>query len=199
MNSTQTKTKVTFKSITSPFIKKCFHQAFEGFPQLHDHPIFVRRSSDFKSTMRAQPVFNRWFWNKSKRYYNIDISTRAQLADHIRLENLPREVLIGWFAHELGHVMDYRDRSGWNLIGFGLGYWLFPTHRIGAERQADVFAIEQGFADYLVATKQYIIEHSSLSNVYKDRIKRYYMSPEEVRRIVTDQSDGEDLRMDAII
>jgi hypothetical protein len=189
---------VTFKNITHPFIQHCFYEALQGFPRLHRHGLVVRWKSGFSSTMRAQPVLNWRFWNRKRRAFRIEISTRTTLSEQIRLADLPASVLIGWFAHELGHVMDYIDRSGWDLLRFGMGYWLFPTHRLGAERKADIYAIEHGYANYLLATKKFILEHSDLPNAYKNRIRKYYMTPEEVRLVVAGQPDVPTLRMDTI-
>lgn len=112
------------------------------------------------------------------------MSDHLQVAQYIQIEELPREVLIGWFAHELGHIMDYRTRSVLSLLWFVMGYLLFPTHRMGAERRADLFALEQGFGPNLLATKTYILEHSNLPDAYKNRIQKYYLSPTELEDIL---------------
>ena len=40
--------------------------------------------------------------------------------------------------------------------------------------------------DYILATKDFILNHASISEVYKDRIKRLYLSPEEIMVLVED-------------
>jgi hypothetical protein len=148
--------------------------------------------------MRAQPIFNFQFWNKKKRHYRIELSNHTELEKHIPLPELPETVLTGWFAHELGHVVDYQHRSAVGLIRFGIGYIFMPTYRIGAERQADLYAIEHGFADHLLATKTFILEQSSLPDHYKKRIQKYYMSPDEIS-ILLKQQESEDLKIDKIL
>ncbi len=180
---------VVFDNIHSSFIKQCFLTAHEGFPDLHENKVILSRKPLGKTNMQAQPVRNIHFFNKKKRAYQVTLSNDIELEKYFKPEDLPEEVLVGWFAHELGHVMDYFDRSGWNLIRFAVGYLLFENHRIGTERRADVFAIKKGFADYLVATKQFILDHSKLPEEYKQRIKKYYMTVEEV----------EELRLDKVI
>lgn len=180
---------VVFDNISSPYIRKCFLRAYQGFEALHYNKIILSRRSLSKTNMQAQPVRNLHFWNRKKRAYRVTLSNHIELEQYFKPEDLPEEVLVGWFAHELGHIMDYLNRSGWNLIKFALGYLLFENHRVGTERRADVFAIERGFSDQLVATKQFILEHADLPKKYKRRIKKYYLSVEEV----------EELRLDKII
>jgi hypothetical protein len=38
--------------------------------------------------------------------------------------------------------------------------------------------------NYILATKDFILNHTSLSENYKSRIKRLYMSPEEIMVLV---------------
>lgn len=180
---------VVFDNITSTHIRQCFIQAHQKFEELHQNKIILAKRSLDKTNMQAQPVINWSFWNKEKRAYQITLSNHIELEQYFRPEILPEEILIGWFAHELGHLMDYRARSGWEMITFALKYLFSNDHRVKTERLADVYAIEKGFSDYLVATKKFILEHADLPDKYKERIKKYYLSIEEV----------EELRLDKVI
>jgi len=190
---------VAFDNIESSFLKNCFLKVHQVYKELHNNKIYLRRRALEKTNMQAQPVINRFFWNKKKRHYHITISNDIELEQYFKIKELPEDVLIGWLAHEMGHLMDYAGRSGWSLLKFGLGYLLFPTHRIGTERRADVFAIEKGFSEYLVATKKFILEHSKLPNTYKERIERYYLSVEEVGILSQQVEEEVSLRLDKII
>ena len=151
--------------------------------------------------MRAQPVFNGAFFRKAGRHYRVEISDHTSLKDHIDIEELPPAVLTGWFAHELGHVVDYLDRSALGMIGFGAAYLLFPAFVTGVERRADLFAIDHGFADQILATKQYILEHATLPDRYKTRMQRFYLSADEVNLLLAQRAEEteEDLRMDKLL
>ena len=92
--------------------------------------------------------------------------------------------MVGWIAHELGHIMDYLNRSKPNLIWFGIKYLLSENHIVEAERSADTFAIQQGAEHYILKTKDFILNHASISAKYKDRIKKYYLSPEEIMELI---------------
>lgn len=181
---------ITFKNVTNTHIQKCFLAALNNYPRLKSHDLQLIQRPIPETTMRAQPIFNAAFWNPSKRAYKVEISNHTKLESFIKIAELPANVLIGWFAHELGHVMDYLDRSGWNLIRFGLGYYFFPTFRMGAERKADLYAIQANFAKEIIETKTFILEHYEMPNVYKDRIRKYYMSPQEVGLLIEGQEEG---------
>ena len=172
------------------FVQDCFAEALGGYAPLREHHIHLRRKHLKDMTMRAQPVVNAAFFRKDKRAYRVDIQDHTRINESVQVPDLPRRVLVGWFAHELGHIMDYHHRSWPNMIKFGLGYWLFPTFRVGAERKADLYAIEYGFAEAITATKQFLLEESSIPNSYKDRLIRYYMTPEEVEIMVEKRESG---------
>lgn len=174
---------VHFKDLRAEHIKACFLKAYQGFPELHHHRIVVRQRKMAKTTMNAQPLLNWHFFRQSKRQYIVNLTDNMNLEDRIAIHELPEEVLVGWFAHELGHVCDYLNRGILRMVQFGVGYLLLPTYRAGAERIADVFAVEHGFAKAIIATKKYILDHSSLPEGYKKRIELYYMSPDEVAMI----------------
>ncbi|PHI18755.1 hypothetical protein CEQ90_16500 [Lewinellaceae bacterium SD302] len=112
------------------------------------------------------------------------MSDHLEIAQYIKPDELPDNVLIGWFAHELGHIVDYQRRTVLSMIKFILGYILLPTFRSGSERRADLFALKNGFGKELMATKLYILEQSPLPDKYKDRIKKYYMSPDELELLL---------------
>jgi hypothetical protein len=193
--------QLSFEGVTSDFVRTTFRRTLARFPLLHDHPVTLRQHPIKKTTMRAQPVFNMAFLRKSTRHFRVEISNHTELSDHIRIEDLPEEVLTGWFAHELGHVVDYRERSALGLIGFGAAYLLSAAFLMGAERRADLFAIDHGFSDEILATKRYILEHATLPAAYKARLRRYYLSPDEVTLLLAQRAEAEEenLRMDKLL
>lgn len=186
-----------FKDVHSEHIKACFLRAYQRFPKLHPHRILVHQRRLEKTTMNAQPIFNRYFFVRKRRQYLVNVSNNMHLKSHVNIHELPEEVLVGWFAHELGHVYDYLYRSAFGLIRFGLGYLWLANFRTGAERKADIFAIDRGFGQEIIAAKQFILDQSDLSDAYKKRISLYYMSPDEVALMVQGE-ERDDLRMDRL-
>ncbi len=152
------------------------------YPELLDTRIEFRILSPQikKSVMLAQPLANTIFKSRAERGYVIKISRYFKdLNAPLPIEQIPQDVLIGWIGHELGHVMDYLNRSVWEMAEYGLGYLLSRRYLMQAERTADLFAISHGLGDKIVATKNFILDHAHLPERYKEKIRRLYVSPEE--------------------
>lgn len=176
-----------FRNITSNHLIRAFEAAYSKFPSLHDSEVLLEQLPLSGYTMRAQPVIDYRIVSTQRRRYRIQISNHLEIAQYIQLKELPQDVLVGWFAHELGHIVDYHQRSVFSLLKFIIGYAFFPTYRAGTERRADLFAIERGFGNELMATKVYILDQSTLPSTYKDRIRKYYMSPDELEMLLLEK------------
>ncbi|WP_231743010.1 hypothetical protein [Winogradskyella endarachnes] len=160
--------------------------ALAYYPQLDNVKIEFRFKKNIKkSTMQARPTFGSFFKSKKDRNYIILISEKFKIADKEFLtRHIPDDIFIGWIGHELGHIMDYQDRTKGNLIWFGLKYLFSENSIIEAERCADSFAVAQGMEDYILKTKDFILNHADITQSYKDRIIKYYLSPEEIMELV---------------
>jgi hypothetical protein len=164
-------------------IERALFEAYQAYPELHHLSLSFRfRASFMGSYMQAQPFFHSVFLGKNSRSYIVRMKP-VMLTDqgNIALSSVPQKVVVGWLAHELGHVFDYLNRSTLGMLSFGLGYISSDRLKREAEYRADKIAIEHGFADYLLATKKFIAEHRHWPEGYQAKIARYYMSAEEVR------------------
>ncbi|RXG12300.1 hypothetical protein DSM03_10671 [Leeuwenhoekiella aestuarii] len=175
-------------------IEKEARIALSYYPQLADTNISLKFKNDIKkSTMQAQPVFKSLLRPRKKRDYVIFISKKVKIEDEaFKITDIPSDVLIGWIGHELGHIMDYRDRSSLGLIWFGLKYLYFPKFIREAERAADTFAVAHGMGEYILKTKDFILNHAHISEIYKARIKRLYLSPEEIMILINENKIPEE-------
>lgn len=171
---------VIFKNIKDSRIRECFEKVFKSYPELFEHRIVVEQRKLRKTTMRAQPLMKACFTRRACKSFRIEFSNATELDDRVSMSRVPDKVLKGWFAHELGHVMDYLHRGFLEMIWFGLRYISSRRYRKKVEHKADEIAIEHGFADEILATKKYILEHSKLPERYKRRIRKYYMSIDDV-------------------
>lgn len=160
--------------------------ALSYYPQLVSVPIaFKFRKNIRKSTMLAQPRWKSFFRRRAYRSYVIWISEKSKISHKEFLtRNLPSEVLIGWFGHELGHIMDYESLNKWRLILFGLKYLLSEGYVKAAEQRADYYAVKQGMIEYILKTKNFILNHADISDRYKNHIRKYYLSPNEIEQLV---------------
>jgi len=161
-------------------------KALSFYPELKDTEIEIRFKDNIKkSFMQAQPQFTSLFKKRSNRKYYIKIGKNFVIdGEEIEVTDIPSDVLVGWIGHELGHIIDYKNRSGFNLITFGMSYIISKNFLMDAERAADTYAVNHGMADYILATKDFILGHAGLSEEYRERIKRLYLSPEEILEIV---------------
>lgn len=163
-------------------------KALSYYPNLKETPIEFKFKANIKrSTMQAQPRFSKIISPIEQREYIIFIKPNLRLGDiDSPIEELPDNVLIGWLGHELGHVMDYETMSNFKLIRFGLSYLTSQKAIVNAERRADEYAIRQGMKSYILETKNFILNHADIPQKYKNRMKKYYLSPEEIMEMVTE-------------
>lgn len=176
-------------------IEKEVLEALSFFPELYDTPIeFKFKDKIKKSTMQAQPKFSSILSSKENREYIILISRSIQI-DHkdFTMKDIPSDVKVGWIGHELGHIMDYRDRTNLGMIIFGMKYLFSPNAIREIERTADTYAIAHGMGDYILKTKDFILENADISDRYKARIRRLYISPEEVMEIINENNVEEEV------
>lgn len=174
--------------------------ALSYYPQLDKTSItFKFKRNIKKATMQARPTFGSFFRSKKNRRYVVFISERVKISDTLyKTKDLPSDVLIGWIGHELGHIEDYRSRSNLNLLGFGWQYLFSDKHIVEAERTADHFAVMHGMEDYILQTKNFILNTNKISPVYVERVKKFYLSPDEIISLVKERDEKEKLENDLI-
>jgi len=191
-NNTSMQEDTTYSNKIIPEeIRPQAEKALSYYPELKDTPItFKFKKNIKKSTMQAQPKFSGIFKNRKKRGYVILISEKFQIEDDsFNILDVDDKVMIGWLGHELGHIMDYRDRSAIGMLIFGFKYLYSKAHIREVERSADAFAIKHGMADYIVATKNFILNNADISEIYKQRIRSLYLSPEEIMELVNTEKE----------
>ena len=173
-------------------IKENVETALSFYPQLENTAIeFKFKKNIKKSTMQAQPKFASFFRSRKNRSYVILISETFKIADKkFSTKDIPDDIFIGWIGHELGHITDYQARSNLNLITFGINYLFSESSIVNAERAADSFAVAHGMESYILKTKNFILNHAEITQSYKDRIKKYYLSPEEIMELVEERNNN---------
>ena len=163
-------------------IEKEARKALSYYPELKEIEIEFRYKDEIKkSFMQAQPKFSNLFKGKNSRSYYVFMSRKLHLeGDEFSMDEVPPDVIIGWLGHELGHIMDYREKSAVGLMIFGMRYVTSSRYIKEAERAADTYAVNHGMGEYILKTKNFILNNSNLSETYKKRIARLYLSPEEI-------------------
>jgi len=173
-------------------VRSPIYEALRAYPELKG----VKIKFEFKDNlgmhfMQAQPVPSTVLNSPEERTYVIKMTPKMVISEDqvIPIEKMPREVLVGWFAHELGHIKDYTDEGPLDMIWFGIRYYLSSDFKIAAERQADIFAIEAGFSEEIIATKNFILNNSALPEEYISKIESLYLSPANVLDIVDELAE----------
>ncbi|MFD0798351.1 hypothetical protein ACFQZJ_12840 [Maribacter chungangensis] len=170
-------------------IQKEVETAFSYYPELKNTNIEFRFKENIKkSTMQAQPTFWSLFKSRKNRKYLVLVSRKFKISGKkFKTTDIEEDILIGWFGHELGHIMDYRNRSSLNLLWFGIKYTFSDRYIKEAERAADSYAVNAGMEDYILRTKRFILDKADITERYKDRIKKYYLSPDEIMLLVKER------------
>ena len=170
-------------------IKDNVNKALSYYPELKKTSIeFKIKKNIKKSTMQAQPKWDFLWKSKKNRAYIILISNKFKINDQeFNTLDIPTDVFVGWIGHELGHIMDYKNRSKFSLILFGIKYFFLQKSIKEAERTADTFAVSHGMGKYILATKDFILNNASIAQDYKARIIKYYLSPEEIMELVEEK------------
>lgn len=167
-------------------IKPQVLKALSFYPELKNSVIrFNFKKTIRTSVMQAQPVFSSLLQKRQKRRYRINISSHFKLKNcEMPITQIPEAVMVGWIVHELGHIMDYEHRSNAQIVMFGYRYLFSPEYVKEAERVADTFAVNHGSGKYILSTKRFILDHADIPQVYKDKIKRLYLSPDIIIELV---------------
>lgn len=157
-------------------IKTAFLEVWEQYKELHSYGFEVIQSNVSGSTMQAQPLIDLSDIFGKNRQYKLDVAETVLDSDDLFISDLPKSVLRGWFAHELGHIVDYENHSNAGMIAYGIRYVLSDKYKREREHEADSIAIRHGFRKDVIAAKKYILENDFISPAYQEQIKRYYMS-----------------------
>lgn len=168
-------------------IKSEVETALSYYPDLDSTKIHFRWGKFTQhSFMLAQPKFETLLNKKNKRAYQI-IMRKSFFLQNNKFPNgrVPSDVMIGWLGHELGHIADYKDRSGLNLIWFGIMYYFSTSFLKKAEITADRNTVDRGLVRELIISKEFGRNLKYFPKRYVDKLNGLYPSIELVESWVT--------------
>ncbi|MEJ2003808.1 MAG: hypothetical protein P8X57_02335 [Cyclobacteriaceae bacterium] len=163
------------------YIDSVFNEVLSRFPYLRETDVSIVHTSLKGATMNARPVISSSSFISGISKYQIIVSRHVRDSGEIRVGELSRDVLSGWFAHELGHIMDYQKKSALGMVWFGVKYLISDRFRTKAEHTADQYAIRYGFHDEIIAAKRFLLENDLVTPAYRQKISKYYMTIDQVR------------------
>ncbi|SNS69281.1 hypothetical protein SAMN05421640_0876 [Ekhidna lutea] len=179
---------VVFQNVEHEHIRKTFLNVLNQYDSLDGYKLILKQRKVKGTTMQAQPVINLTKLFGGPDRYKIKLARYVRDSESIKVSELPEAVLKGWFAHELGHVVDYAPHSTLGMIRYGIKYLVSDRFRKMVEHRADEIAIEAGFHKEILATKRFVFDHDLIDDGYKNQMRKYYMSIEEVEMCASDKS-----------
>jgi hypothetical protein len=171
----QDKMNIKFVNVKSGHIQEAFLEVFAEYEKLHAYEITLIQAELKNSTMQAQPIIGLSNLFSRKKRYKVQLAQTVRDAEDLIIADVPMTVLKGWFAHELGHIVDYEIRSNLSMVGYGLKYTFSDTFKKACEHQADSIAIEHGFHEEIIATKKFLLQNELIPEAYKEKLRKYYM------------------------
>ncbi|MFS4418217.1 hypothetical protein [Maribacter sp. 2307ULW6-5] len=179
------------KPLPKPLVE-AFATALEHYPELANARIQLKLKNGLKkATMQARPTFGSLFRRRELRQYTIFVSRHFAMGGRAwPVAEAPEEVLVGWLGHELGHILDYEQHGNWSMLGYGLSYLFSKKHIVSTEKKADRWAVLHGMGHYLKETKNYIQSIPNLSDAYRKRLEKYYLTAQELDSLATEATDA---------
>ncbi len=163
---------------------KAAETAYAAYPELQSFDIHIFYSHTGTATMQARPRWDLLWRKRKRRSYQVRINPSPRYEPEREIHELPANILIGWFAHEFGHLMDYLPRKRRSMLGFLFQYLWSPGYRRVAERTADTFAIQHGLGSYILQTKEFLLAHRNISAKYRARLLKHYLTPQQTMELI---------------
>jgi hypothetical protein len=148
------------------------------FSELDSIKICMKYKKMKNSTMQAQPKIN-FIKSKKNRTYYIFVN-KSYTRNGISYIDLTFNSLIGWYGHEISHIIDYRNRSNIGLVIYGLKYVTSKKFKRNIEFQTDSFNIAHGLGCQLLEGVEFCLTSNKITCSYKEKRKKFYLSPEQI-------------------
>lgn len=149
-------------------LKVAFEKAKKRYPKIQDLDITLRLSKSLFFTMRAFVKPSSFFTKKRK--YIVCVN----LAQKDILPKLSEEDLVGWFAHEIAHIIDYKTMSDPKLLRFYFLYLFSIRFRFSVEKRINAYVYNNGFAKELFCLWKKFLAMDGVNKRYKNYIIRNY-------------------------
>ena len=95
------------------------------------------------------------------------------------LSDAPFDAQVAVIGHELGHVTDFKSRSFFDMIWWGLSY-LVVKQRTKIEIRTDESTIRHGLGSPLYHWADFVLNHSKANKRYKKIKETKYMQPDQI-------------------
>src|SRR6187200_2028260 len=160
--------------------------ALSYYPELKNTKIVFKFGSPM-STMVSRPKLKSIFRSGNKREYKIIIRKPGTSKSGLEWSELSFNSLIGWIAHELGHIVHYSHKTSGGVLFTGIKY-AFPGYRRRMERFTDNLVIQHDLGYALLDGTNYCVNYSNAKPHYKKYMEKYYLSPAEIKERISSKT-----------
>jgi hypothetical protein len=165
--------------------EKQFKIASTYYPELLNTSIKLK-FKPIETTMQARPNFTLSFFSIKSREYSVIINNDENFSG-IQFHDVPFNAQIGLISHELGHILDYENKSKLKVVCTGISYIVFKKSKIKYEKSIDKLTIFKGAGWQLYDWADYAMNLSKATNDYKSFKKETYLQPFEIKKIIEDE------------
>lgn len=155
--------------------------ALSYYPELlNEHIRF--EYTDINSTAQTTVTFGSIFKKINKQYIifiNDDIKRTG-----ILLSDAPFDAQVAVLGHELAHVTDFKTRSFFDMVWWGISY-LVVKQRTRIEIRTDQSTILHGLGWPLYNWADFVLNHSRANKRYKRVKETKYMQPYEILEYIS--------------
>lgn len=152
--------------------------ALEFFPELKDvHILF--RFGKASTTMSSRPTITSLVHHRKKRLYIVTVNQDGASKLGLKWNELSFNETVGWFGHELSHILHYSQKSNGGILWMGYKY-SFARYKRKMERFTDQLTISHGLGFALYDGTEYTLHCSNATKEYKNKSKRFYLKPDEI-------------------
>jgi len=160
--------------------------ALSYYPELKNSKIIFKFGSPV-STMVSRPKLKSIFRSGNKREYEVIVRKSGASKNGLEWNELSFNSLIGWIAHELGHIVHYSHKTSGGILFTGIKYG-FPGYRRRMERFTDNLVIQHDLGYALFEGTDYCINYSNAKPHYKKYMEKYYLSPTEIKERISSKN-----------
>ena len=149
-------------------LRRIFLKTKERYDELQGVEIDLRYNNEWFFTMRASIYLNSILNNKRKYFINVNLKRKNILS------KLSEDDFIGWYGHELAHIIDYETMSNFELLVFTLRYMVDLKFRFSVEKRINVFTSNNGLAKELFGVWKNFLSMNDVNGKYKRYIIKNY-------------------------
>jgi hypothetical protein len=156
--------------------------ALQYFPEL-DSTLIIFEEKKIKTTLNTRPSWGSLvFKDRNKRKYIIRIN-KINEANKFLMNEVPLNALIGLFGHEFCHIVDYRNRNIFRVLGRAFSY-LNKKSKESFEKGIDRCVIDRGLGWQLYDWAVFVQNNAATSEKYKAFKRNIYLEPLEIEEFI---------------